>query len=302
MGKPDARQPRLVFDKKTPKPAEGDQATQDNAEEHTASQASDDDIKAMFRDLKTSLHGIDTKIDTLVDRMDKMTQRMETQEGRLDGLETRVSEVEDGQSTMTSQMLKMDEVLNIIKQKNEDLEARSRRNNVRITGILKTTDIPNMEQYVEHMMSELFGSALSKLFLIERAHRTLSPKPPPGATPRPILVRVLNYRDRDIILRSAREKDALQYQGNTIAIYLDFTVQVQAARREFLPAKKIFQQIGTKYALLYPAKLKILGLGKPQIFTDAKAALTYAKQMAREQKKQVATKESLLESRMSDND
>lgn len=63
MGKPDTRQPRLNFDKKSPKPPEGDSSTQDQAEGDNSEYTSADDIWAMFRDLKTSLQAIDSKID-----------------------------------------------------------------------------------------------------------------------------------------------------------------------------------------------------------------------------------------------
>lgn len=232
--------------------------------------------------------------------MDRMQQRTDKHEERLDTLETRVADTEDSQTTTHSNLLKMDEVLNIIRQKNEDLEARSRWNNVRITGIPESTAITNMEQYVETMMKDLFDPDLSSMFLIERAHRTLGPKPPPGAKPRPIIARVLNYRDRDMILRKARERGELQYQSNGLAIYPDFTAHVQAARREFLPAKQIFQKLGTKYTLIYPAKLKVQGPGKPAYFTDAKAALAYAKQLSKEQKHNKKTAEQ--HANLSDND
>lgn len=290
MGKPDTRQPKITFDKTKQKttgqePCEEGAAQNDNGGAHTS------EIKSMFQDLKTSLQGIDKKMDDLAARMDGLTRRMDKQDGRMDVMETRVTETEESHTAIDRKIRGMDKVLTLIQQKNEDLEARSRRNNVRITGVAETTNIAKMEVYVETMMSELFGSGLSQMFLVERAHRTLGPQPQPGAPPRAIIARILNYRDRDTILRMARDVQDLQYQGNHISIFPDFTMQVQAARREFVPAKKIFQQIGTKYSLIYPAKLRVQGPGKPSFFVDAKAALKYAKQLSRDQKNQPASEE-----------
>lgn len=95
----------------------------------------------------------------------------------------------------------MEKVLALIQAKNEGLEARSCRNNIHITGLPESTNVGRMETFVENLIREIFGpDQLSPMFIIERAHRTLTTKPVPGATPRLVIVRVLNYRDRDAIL------------------------------------------------------------------------------------------------------
>lgn len=305
MGKPDAKQPRITFDqtKKTPKPPEGDPVIQDPMAEQSGGTIPKDDIRSMFMELKQSIQGLDNKMDNLAERMDRITQKVERHDSKITALETRTSDIEDSCTDLSKQLKDMVDLLNSVQSKNSDLEARSRRNNVRFTGIPESTNIPNMEEYIETMARELFSSDLSDLFLIERAHRTLSPRPQPGMSPRPIIARVLNYRDRDAILKSAREKGMLHYQGNKIEVYPDYTMQVQNARRTFLPAKKIFQQLGTRYALIYPAKLRVQQQnGRPLFFTDAKAAMTHAKKMAAEHRKHAAAEGDQRERTLSDTD
>lgn len=304
MGKPDARQPRLTFEqsKKAPKPTEGDPTAPEPSAERSGGPFPMDDIKTMFMDLKQSIQGLDNKMDSLAERMDRISQKVECHDSKITALETRTSDIEDGYTDLTKQLKDMGDVIQQVQLKNADLEARSRRNNVRITGIPESTDIPNMEKYVEALARELFSTELSAMFLIERAHRTLAPRPQPGLPPRPIIARVLNYRDRDAILRGAREKGTLHYQGNKISIYPDYTTQVQNARREFQPAKKLFQQIGTRYALIYPAKLRVSQNGKPLFFTDAKAAMNHAKKMAAEHRKNAALEKAHQEHPLSDTD
>lgn len=114
----------------------------------------------------------------------------------------------------------MEKVLALIQAKNEDLEARSRRNNLRITGLPESTNMGKCKTYIENLIKEIIGHEnLSSLFIIEWAHRSLAAKPIPGATPRPIIARVLNYRDRDNILRMAREKGTINFQGNSISFF-----------------------------------------------------------------------------------
>ena len=93
---------------------------------------------------------------------------------------------------------------------------------------------------------------MSPLFAIERAHRALMP-PPVGAPPRVIIAKILNYRDRDTILKVAREKGPLKFENHTIAIYPDYTRRVQEARKSFLSVKQKLKAMDIKYMLLYPA-------------------------------------------------
>lgn len=122
--------------------------------------------------------------------------------------------------------------------------------------------------------------------IVERAHRSLGPRPIPGAQSRPIIAKLLNYADRDAILREARQRSPIVHQGNTLLFFPDHTPAVQAARREFTPTKRILQKASIPYSMLYPAKLKITHDGQAQFFTDAKSALKYAKHIS----KNVATR------------
>lgn len=188
-----------------------------------------------------------------------------------------------------------------VKAKNEDLEARSRRNNIRITRIPETTAMGKVEDFVETLLRDIFGSSLLMLFIVERTHWSLAPKPPVGGTPRPILARILNYRDRDTILRVAREMGQITHQGSQISSFFpDFTPAVQSARREFVPTKKILRQAGITYTLLYPAKLKVNHKGNQHFFTDAKSALKYVKHAAGS--KRQAKTSGRTEGKLSDND
>lgn len=282
MGKPDVRQPTLAFEKRNTRHREETQDTQTIVPE--TQMEPDSDFQTIVKEVKTCLHEIDSKIDTLAARIDRISRKVDTHDARITTLETRVSDIEDSQQETRDNLSYLNKTLEAVKAKNEELEGRSRRNNIRLTGIPESTNIPNMELFVEGLLTELFGEHLSNMFLIERAHRTLGPRPKPGLPPHPILARLLNYRDRDAVLGAARERGELIYQNNPISIYPDFTQAVQAARKEFLPAKKIFRTLGSKYAMLYPAKLRVHANGKQLLFVDAKAAMKFAKEHSKQQR------------------
>lgn len=137
--------------------------TQDNSVSQTVvsetqiDSESEEDIKSILKEVKTYLREIDTNIDSLASRLDRVSRKVDKHESKIADLETRVSDVEDSQTTVHTNLTLIQKNLAEIKAKNEDLEGRSRRNNVRILGVPESTNIHNMEQYVEGLFKELFG-------------------------------------------------------------------------------------------------------------------------------------------------
>ncbi|KAJ1116429.1 hypothetical protein NDU88_004640, partial [Pleurodeles waltl] len=77
-----------------------------------------------------------------------MKERVDKRDGQLDQLESRTSDVEDTEATTGEHLLHMDKILEVIKLKNEDLDASSRQN-IRIIRIPITTAIVNMEDSIQ---------------------------------------------------------------------------------------------------------------------------------------------------------
>ncbi|XP_078537723.1 uncharacterized protein LOC144823247 [Lissotriton helveticus] len=152
----------------------------------------------------------------------------------------------------------------------EDQEGRARRSNIRVVGVPEETEGHSVELFLENLIiNHLKPKRLSKIFTIERAHR--APVPKPGAPPRTIIAKILNYRDRDAILQVARQWGDLPFEGATIRFFPDFTLQVQQERRLFLGVKAALRDRGIKYMMFFPAKLKIIMGGKSHFFTSPAA-------------------------------
>ncbi|TKS86105.1 LINE-1 type transposase domain-containing protein 1 ES cell-associated protein 11 [Collichthys lucidus] len=117
-----------------------------------------------------------------------------------------------------------------LEDKCEDLESRSRRNNVRIIGVPEGPDTCSTTA-VAAMLKEAF--ALEKEPLLDRSHRTLQPKPKPGERPRAIVCRFHYHSDCVDILRRARELREIKVQGLTISVFPDHTAKIARARAAF---------------------------------------------------------------------
>ncbi|KAJ4920630.1 hypothetical protein JOQ06_021752 [Pogonophryne albipinna] len=131
----------------------------------------------------------------------------------------------------------------------EDLEGRSRRNNIRMIGMP----------------------------LIDRCHRSLRQRPSDGQPPRPFILRLHYYHAVEDILRKATGSGNLIYQGKRIQLFPDYPPTAVNRRREFTPAREILRnKPDVGYGLLYPARLIVTHGGQQHSFTDPKAALHYA--------------------------
>ncbi|KAJ1209044.1 hypothetical protein NDU88_004423 [Pleurodeles waltl] len=104
-------------------------------------------------------------------KMDSMMERLDKHVERLDQSKRHISDIEDGQLTMSSSQAKMNKELMGLQAKVDDLEAISRRNNLRIVGVVESTDIDSMEGYIERLLVQLLvRDTFSSLFVVERAH------------------------------------------------------------------------------------------------------------------------------------
>ncbi|KAJ1082984.1 hypothetical protein NDU88_003145 [Pleurodeles waltl] len=243
--------------------------------------AEEQDLRQILVAMQHSLTQIDGKIDSLSYRMDRMTEHLAKHVELLDQSERRVSEVEDGQTQLAASHVNLSKEVHSLRLKVDDLEARSQRNNLRIVGVAESTAIDNMEGFIERLLVQLLGRiTFSDLFVVERSHRSLATHPPPGAPPCPIIARLLNYRDRDAALRHPRELKTLQYEGMTVSLHPDSTLQVQEARRQFITGKKQLRDLHLEYRMLYPANLRVEVDGSLLFFTDHKKLDQFVKRRA----------------------
>ncbi|KAJ1098272.1 hypothetical protein NDU88_003388 [Pleurodeles waltl] len=196
------------------------------------------DLKQILTSMRQSLSTIERKIDALIYRIDQMSDRLDEHAERLEQLKRKMLEAEDEHCTVETAQKNVDKLLLTLQAKAEDLEALSRRNNVRIVGIAESTQIDNMERYMKHLLSSLLGhETFTNMYVVELAHFSLEPRHPPGVPSCPIIARPLNYRDRDRALQRACDLGVLHHKGTPVSLFPDFT-QVQEPWQQFLQGKR----------------------------------------------------------------
>lgn len=115
---------------------------------------------------------------------------------RLTEAKGRLSSVEDTTVQLANASEQNNKRLEMLWNHVEGLENRSRHNNVRLIGLKEGAEAGGLIKCVQSIMSEGFGIELDGEFEIERAHRSLAPRPGEDQPPRLVLIQFLRSSAR----------------------------------------------------------------------------------------------------------
>lgn len=112
--------------------------------------------------------------------------------------------------------------------------------------------------FTEHLLHTLLPRAqYPDFFVVERAHSIPATRGVLGAPPRTFILKLLNFRDRDLVLREARKIEILRHEGAKLMIFPDYSVDTQKMRRSFDQVKLDLRNRKIKYSMLFPAQLRV---------------------------------------------
>ena len=151
------------------------------------------------------------------------------------------------------------------------MEARSRRNNLRIFGIPEGEEGNNACEFLEKFIkSEL---QLPDIDLkIQRCHRSLGPKPPPQAAPRSMVAYFLMYKTKELVLSSAWKKKEIHINGKRVYFDHDYPAEIIKKRKEYAPLRKVLKKRGLRFQTPAPAKLRVFYEEGPTTYNNADEA------------------------------
>ncbi|KAJ4923675.1 hypothetical protein JOQ06_014159 [Pogonophryne albipinna] len=197
------------------------------------------EITSVRKELKESIGPLQAKVEQHGQTVLELERAATDHSGRITELEATVSR-------LTAQAKHVDD-------RCEDLEGRSRMNNIRLVGISEGLEGPRPTEFIAKLLQEILR--LDEKPLLDRAHRTLRDRPREGDAPRPFVVSVHYFHIRKEILRRAGELSPLLCQASCF-----WNCQLHSCP-------------GIKFGLLYPAVLRItLPSGDTHRFEDPTAA------------------------------
>lgn len=193
--------------------------------------------------------------------------------GRLTTAESRISDTEDTTAQLKSKVTDLETKMKVLTEKNEDLENRSRRSNIRLIGLPENTEGKDAETFLERWLPDVLGAEIfPSPVRIERAHRIPSgsvKSTSPASPPRPLILKFLNFRDKVRVMKAAQEKGKVMHENRQVKFFSDFSAEVQRQRKAYDSVKQILRSQGIQYGLQFPAKLRITHGGKNIIFPDS---------------------------------
>lgn len=105
----------------------------------------------------------------------------------------------------------------------EDMEDRSRRNNLRLRGLPEATGTEDLSATALAIFRSIDGVVLPTHVTIDRIHRALGPRSADPARPRDVICKLHHYTQKDHIIRKAWEAGDLEFDGVYIKILPDLS-------------------------------------------------------------------------------
>ena len=127
-----------------------------------------------------------------------------------------------------------------------------------------------IENLFEKLMKENFPNLRREIDFqeVREAQRVPKKLDPRKHTPRHIIITLPKIKDKERILKAAREKDTVTYKGVPIRLSADFSKETLQARRGWKDVFKIMKGKDLHPRLLYPAKLSFRMEGQIKCFPD----------------------------------
>ena len=243
-----------------------------------AQSISTQDLWAALQQMKTEmLSHFDTKMDKIQTSLSTIEVKLSTLGDQVEHLEARVSSNQDNITDLEKRVKKLEKENEYLREKADDAENRSRASNLRFLHVPEGEERNDIMGFMNHLLPHLFGGeTFPTPPVIEKIHRTPTARSQdPEAGPRPILVKFLNFQDKQRILRLAREKGELKFKGGRIHVYADYSAALLKKRRLYDPIKKQCQERALQYSLLYPCRFRIMHNGKPTFFSCPEEAESF---------------------------
>ena len=76
-----------------------------------------------------------------------------------------------------------------------------------------------------------------------------------GPTPRHIIIKMAKVKDKERILKAAREKQSVNYKGTPIRLSAEFSTETLQGRREWQDVFKVLKGKNVQPRILYPARI-----------------------------------------------
>ena len=128
-----------------------------------------------------------------------------------------------------------------------------------------------IENLFENIMKENFPNLVKEIDIqVQEAQRVPNKLDLKRTTPRYIIIKMPKVKDKERILKAAREKQIVAYKGVPIRLSTDFSKETLQAKRDWQEIFKVMKSRDLQPRLLYSAKVSFRIKGQIKGFPDKK--------------------------------
>ena len=213
----------------------------------------------------------------------KLETTMQEMKGDLARLEKKTTEAENRISSVEDTVLRHERAIRYLLTREvdlaarcEDLQNRSRRNNLRIYRVPENREGADVKAFVKNFLQTTLQLGPEVNLQIERAHRALGAKPRSStAAPRSIVVKFVDFSVKEMILKQAWGQRQVIYKDNPVFFDHDYSPELQKKRSQVREVIKQLKQKNIKAKCIYPAQLKIVTEGFEKTYSSLMEAVPW---------------------------
>ena len=214
------------------------------------------EVNKLAAELRGEINQLGERTDTLENKFDEMINYVQAIEEENHNLRISVSQLQIQQ---------------------EDLENRERRQNLRFRGIPETVGDPDLRTYLLGLFNTMAPTIVDIDWRLDRAHRSLGPKPPSGARPRDVIVKFHFFESKEALTLATRNKSQITYKGAKLQIFSDLSPITLAKRRSLRPITSHLQHHKIPYYWGFPFRLVVSKDGVQHVMREVQEGEAFLK-------------------------
>ncbi|XP_063805907.1 uncharacterized protein LOC134984203 [Pseudophryne corroboree] len=208
-----------------------------------------------------------------------ITNQLQHLNMRVSDTESHISTARDDIDTLQKEVRMLTTDNTRLSEKLDNIENRTRRNNLRIIGLPESLVGASLAHFVRITLPKMLHieDACADL-IIERVHRIGGTAQPPPNRPRAVIFKTLNYLHKQEIWKAARKVKNLEWEGHSLRLFQDFSVELSKLRKSFSPVCSALVKDQRKFFMMFPARLRIFTDSGQLDFTNAADAAAFLKE------------------------
>lgn len=172
-----------------------------------------------------------------------LNQRVETIENSQDDIRQAMVEVQD---TIKNQEVVMNSLLDRL----DDYENRNWRQNICIRRPPETIETSDLLQSAQSLFRQILGDLVLEKIKIDRVHHTLMSSPLNTERPRDIICKLHKYAMKEAIMKAARSKSKIDFEGGQISLFMDLSRRTLMQRRAVRPLLNVNYRWGFPFCIM----------------------------------------------------